>query len=161
MAQENAPAGGEDTGGGWSFQRVMIGSVLTLIGLIVLLFVVALVIALTTDAAEAASRMSYLRDLVSIVLSVQIILVIAGVGVLIFQVARFVNLLRSEVKPITEDAKQMLTTARTTGAFVAKHTTEPIIKTQSFFAGLFTFLREIVRLGRILKRAPEKPADAP
>jgi TRAP-type C4-dicarboxylate transport system permease small subunit len=146
---------------GWTLTRAVTLAVGGLIGFIVLLFVIAFFMGMTSDAAEAANRMSYIRDLVTIVLTVTGILIIAGIGILIIQIARFVNLLRSEVKPITDDAKQSLQTARATTEFVSKHAVEPVILTQTFFAGLFTFLREIIRLSRLLKRQNTETKGTP
>lgn len=136
---------------GWTLTRVVTWAVGFFIGLILLLFVMAVFYAWTSDAVEAANRMDYWRNLVSIFMTLLIIIIVMAVGILIVQIARFVNLLRSEVKPITQDAQQTLKTARATTEFVSKHTVEPVIKTVSFTAGLLAFLREIVQLGRILK----------
>jgi hypothetical protein len=137
---------------GWSLTRVVMWAAGGFIGLILLLFGMAAVYAWTNDAVEAANRMDYWRNLVTIFISLQIIVIVVAIGILIVQIARFVNLLRSEVKPITQDAQQTMQTARATTEFVSKHGVEPVIKTLSFTAGLLAFLREIVQLGRILKR---------
>ena len=68
------------------------------------------------------------------------------------QIARFVNLLRSEVKPITEDTKQAIKNVRVTSEFVQKNAVKPVIKSQSFLAGLLAFLSEITKISRILQR---------
>jgi hypothetical protein len=137
---------------GWTLTKVVTWAVGGFIGLLLLLFVLAAIYAWTNDAVEAASRMDYWRNLISIFISLQIIVIVVAIGILIVQIARFVNLLRSEVKPITQDAQQTAQTARATAEFVSKHSVEPVIKTLSFTAGLLAFLREIVQLGRILKR---------
>lgn len=137
---------------GWTFTRFVTLGTIIFIAIILSPFSIALLMAFIADPVDLALRMSYWRDSIIIVLSIQSILVVVSFAIVLVQVARFVNLLRSEVKPITEDAQQTLKTARATTEFVSKHTVTPIIQTQSFLAGFFVFLREIVRLGRILKR---------
>ena len=132
----------------------------TRIGLVVIgfayvvLFLVALVAALQ-NAEGAASFFGYLRDLVSISLTLTGLLIMIGLGVILIQAARFVNLLRSEVKPITHDAQEAAKNVKTTSEFVQKQAVEPIIQSQAFLAGLLRFLREIVSITRLLRRRDE------
>lgn len=147
---------------GWTLTKFVTAGTALFIIIILIPFFIGLVLALSSDPIDAAARMSYWRDLITIVLSIQIIVIIVGVAIVIVQIARFVNLLRSEIKPITEDAQQTLRTARATTEFVSKHAVAPIFQVKSFLAGLFAFLREIVLLGRILKRqntTAETPPD--
>jgi membrane protein implicated in regulation of membrane protease activity len=141
----------EETSNRWTFQRITIVSVGAIVAFYVLLFLIGLVTAIAFGE-RAAAWFSYFRDLINIALAVSTLVIVVGVGVLIVQIARFVNLLRSEVKPITEDTQKALKEVRTTAQFVQKHGVSPIIKGQSFFAGILAFLREIVRITRILQR---------
>jgi hypothetical protein len=137
----------------------------TRIGLIVIgvlylgLFLFALVMALM-NAEGAASFFGYLRDLISIALTLTGLLIMIGLGVILIQAARFVNLLRSEVKPITDDAQEAAKNVKTTSEFVQKEAVEPIIQSQAFFAGLLKFLREIVSITRLLRRRDESDESA-
>ena len=137
---------------------VRVGAVL--IGVVYLLvFVAALVIALI-NADGAASFFGYVRDLITIALMMTGILIVIGVGVILTQVARFVNLLRSEVKPITHDAQEAAKNVKTTSQFVQKQAVEPIIKSQAFLAGLLRFLREITSITRLLRQRDETDASS-
>lgn len=147
----NGGSDSEEQNSGWTLMRMMYVAVGGLIGLIVLTFVIGLVLVLA-DAAYWAPIVQVIRDILTIILTVQGIFIIAASGVLVAQVARFVNLLRSEVKPITDDAKHAMRNVRTTTEFVKKQAVEPIIRTQSFMAGLVVFLREIARFSRVLQR---------
>jgi len=104
------------------------------------------------DPVGSANYFEYIRGLFETILSVAITLIIIAIGVLIIQIARFINLLRSEIKPITEDTKQAIKNVRVTSEFVQKNAVKPIIKGQSFLAGLLAFLREISRITRVLRR---------
>ncbi|MEL6306873.1 MAG: hypothetical protein AAFQ52_01960 [Chloroflexota bacterium] len=104
------------------------------------------------DPVGSANYFEYIRGLFETILSVAMTLIIIAIGVLVIQIARFINLLRSEIKPITEDTKQAIKNVRVTTEFVQKNAVKPIIKGQSFLAGLIAFLREISRISSILRR---------
>ena len=141
----------ENSDSWWSFQRIVIVAVSVFIGVYVLLFLIGFISALIWNES-AAAFFRYFRDLVSIGLALSSLMVFVGIGILIVQVARFVNLLRSEVKPLGEDAKQALRNVRITSEFVQRHAVEPIIRFQAFLAGLIAFLREIVIITQLLQR---------
>ncbi|MEO1287250.1 MAG: hypothetical protein AAFV93_05740, partial [Chloroflexota bacterium] len=80
------------------------------------------------DPAGSAAFFEYVRGLFETVVSIASIVIIIAIGVLIVQIARFVNLLRSEVKPITEDTKQAFRNVRATSEFVQENAVKPIIQ---------------------------------
>lgn len=136
----------------WTLKRVVIAAAGGLIGALVLLFLIAVVIVLIGDPDWWAVRMQYFRDLALIMLTLQGILIVTGLAVLVLQVARFVNLLRSEVKPITDDAQSAMREVRSTSTFVSKNAVQPIIRSQAFFAGMVTFVKELLQLKRLGRR---------
>jgi flagellar biosynthesis protein FlhB len=140
---------------GGTFQGYLVFGLVVIALIYVLLFGFALIQAVR-DANWAASFFGYLRDLVSIALSLTGLLIVIGIGVILIQIARFVNLLRSEVKPITHDAQEAAKNVKTTSEFVQKQAVEPIIKSQAFFAGLLRFLREIVSITRLLRQRDDE-----
>lgn len=141
----------EESESRWTLTRVVSYFAIGLIALFVLLFVFALIVALTSDIRSASALFQYIRDLVTIVLSIQVILIISATAILIVQVAWFVNLLRSEVKPIIEDTQDAVRNVRVTTEFVGKQTREPLIKINAFVAGLIAFLRELFRFRRVMR----------
>lgn len=143
---------------GTSFMGQVIRGTLVPILIYVVLFALAIWRAMV-DPEGSAAYFAYLRDLLTILLSLTLILVFIATGVLIVQVARFVNLLRSEVKPITQDTREAIKNVRVTSQFVQKQAAEPIIRSQAFLFGLITFLREIVRISRILRRRDDDGGD--
>lgn len=108
----------------------------------------------------SASFFGTMRNLLEIILALAAILIFIALGVLILQIARFVNLLRSEIKPITEDTKEAVKNVRITAEFVQKHGIEPIIRIQSFLFALMSFLVEIVRISRLLQQRETSSAGA-
>lgn len=136
----------------WTLKRIVILFAGGFILFVVLLFVIALLLALFGDLDWWATRMAYFRNLALFVLAIQGILIITGLAVLVIQVARFVNLLRSEVKPITQDARASLREVRATTTFASRQGVAPLLRVQSFFVGALVFLREIFRFGRLFRR---------
>jgi hypothetical protein len=109
---------------------------------------------------DAANYFAYLRNLLEMVLALAAIIIFVATGIFLVQIARFVNLLRSEIKPIAEDTKAAVKNIRITTEFVQKHGIAPIIRIQSFLVGLLTFLNEIIHISRILQQRPNRDSDA-
>lgn len=152
----NAPEENETTSTSISFSRLaMIGSIVFVL-LYLAIFGVGLGLAVW-QGQSFMNWMAYIQNLLTIALSLSLMVIVIGIGILIIQIARFVNLLRSEIKPITDDTKAAFQNLRNTSEFMQKHGVEPIIRSQSFLAGLVAFLREIVRLAQVFQRA--KPRD--
>ena len=148
----------EENEDGFSFMRWTFIIVGMIIALYVVIFLFGLIAALV-NVEWARPFFAYFRNLILLLLSFTSILIVVGTGVLLVQIARFVNLLKSEVQPITRDAQEAVKTVRTTTEFVQKNAVEPIIQTSSFLAGLLTFLREIARLSRLLQQRDTEDKD--
>ncbi len=137
---------------GMSFTRwVMIGAG-ALGGITLLVLVIGVILALI-DSSYWAPRISSIRDLVIIVVVLEFILIIAALTVLILQVARLINLLQNEIKPILENTKETVDTAKGTAQFVGKNVAQPVVKAGTFFAGLRVFLREWGGIRRALNQS--------
>lgn len=141
-----------------SFSRVVMSIAVAVIVAIVLLMVIAS-IALRLDAVGASQFFAYFKDILLIVLVLQCILIVSGVSILVVQVARFVNLLTSEVQPIAQDAKEVASTLKQTTTFISREAVSPIVKAKAFFAGSFAFLRELFQLGRLFKSPTKQDGD--
>lgn len=109
------------------------------------------------DPTGSANYFEYVRGLFEIVVSIASILIIIAIGVLVVQIARFINLLRSEIKPIADDTKQAVSSMRVTAEFIQKNAIKPVIQTQSLVAGILAFLAEIIRISRLLQRRDAQP----
>ncbi len=140
----------------WSVSRMAIIFVGAFLGLQLLIFIVGLVLALA-DVQVAGAVISLFRDYVLLVLALEGVLIIAGLAIVAVQVARLVNLIRAETRPILSDARETVGTLKTTAEFVGKEMREPVAQTRSFMAGLTTFVRELLAIRRLIRRRP--PAD--
>jgi uncharacterized membrane protein YcjF (UPF0283 family) len=134
----------------WSLQRVMVLVTSILVASFLIVFVLALLLAFV-DGAYWARVVSIIRDTVLVLLSIMVILVIVSFAILVTQIARFVNLLDSESRPLFEKSSRALERITTTTEFSAKHTVEPIVQSSSFWAGMLRFLKEIFIIGRLFR----------
>jgi membrane protein implicated in regulation of membrane protease activity len=143
----------------WTFGRVAALAAMLMILPVVALFVTALVLAMV-NAEGSAAFFSYLRDILIVAMCLQGVLVVVALAVLIVQVARFVNLLRSEARPLAEHARETLKTVRSTTQFVSEQAVEPIVSAKSWLTGIKTFFalmtntRALVALFRSRKDRP-------
>ncbi|MEQ8673330.1 MAG: hypothetical protein RLP44_02690 [Aggregatilineales bacterium] len=128
-------------------------------GIVLILFLLGLVLGLI-DADYWGPRISSVRDLFIIIVAFEFILIIAAITVLILQVARLINLLQNEVKPILDNTKETVDTARGTAQFVGKNVTQPLVRASGWFAGLRIFVRELGGIRRALKRSNKQELQA-
>src|SRR5664279_1773548 len=131
-------------------RRMVIIASAVLIGLIVLLFVVALVLTLITGG-DFAATIRVIRDIVIIFLALEGILIVLSIAVLALQVAKLVNLLQNEVKPILENTQETVKTAQTTVAFMSENLTEPVIRASGFLSGLSVMTTNLFGLRRAMR----------
>ena len=111
-----------------------------LVGVIVGIFLLVAAIAaavygLTRDAETTAN----LRDIFIIFMAFESLIIGAALVVLVTQVASLINLLQNEVKPILKATTDTVNTLRGTTEFLSENLVEPVIKLNSYLAGLRKF----------------------
>lgn len=115
-------------------QRWMLVGVIA--GIILLLAAIAAAIyGLTRDAETTAN----LRDIFIIFMAFESLIIGAALVVLVIQVASLINLLQNEVKPILKATTDTVNTLRGTTEFLSENLVEPVIKLNSYLAGLRKF----------------------
>ena len=154
-----APVPARDSGG------IKIGRLIKLMALaglllIVLLLVGALIAALTA-ADTWAPVIQIFRDVLLLVLLLESLLIIAAVTVLLLQAAGFLIMLKSEVKPILDNARETTRLSKATAQFINTNAVDPVIQIKSFLAGLLAFLRELILLRGIVlpDESDSKPTE--
>jgi hypothetical protein len=110
----------------WIMAGIIAGAVL-LVALIVWA-----IIALSGHPEAAAN----VRDIFIIFMALESLLVGAALVVLIIQLASLINLLQNEVKPILKSTNETVNTLRGTSEFLSENLVEPVIKLNSYLAGL-------------------------
>jgi hypothetical protein len=104
-------------------------------GIIFLSGVVIAIIELTSHPAVATN----VRDIFIIFMAVESLIIGAALVVLVIQIAGLINLLQNEVKPILESTSETVNTLRGTTEFLSENLIEPVIKLNSYLAGLKKF----------------------
>jgi hypothetical protein len=112
-------------------QRWIVAGIIAGVVLLLALFVWA-VIALSRNPAAAAN----VRDIFIIFMALESLLVGAALVVLIIQLASLINLLQNEVKPILKSTNETVNMLRGTSEFLSENLVEPVIKLNSYLAGL-------------------------
>ena len=87
------------------------------------------------------SETETLRDIFIIWIAFIALLIGVALVILSIQVARLVNLLQNEIRPILENTNETINTVRGTALFVSENVTEPVVKLGSTFAGIQRFLQ--------------------
>lgn len=143
----------EGSGGGMS-RWIMIG-VGGFIGVIVVLFAIAIIGGIA-DSEGVANFFRILRDLFIVILALQSILIAIALVILIMQISTLINILSSEVKPIIEEAQETVSTARDTTEFISRNVATPVIRITSTAVGVGVFLRELFAIRRNLSGKARK-----
>ena len=116
---------------------------------ILLLLTIGALVFLLTAPPEVVTR---IRDVFIIFMAIQSILTGLVLVILIVQLARLINLLQNEIKPILYSTNETVSTLRGTAAFLSENVTEPVIKLNEYLAG---FSQLLLMLG--LLRNKQKP----
>ncbi|MCS7010961.1 MAG: hypothetical protein N2049_03380 [Anaerolineales bacterium] len=109
----------------------------TLVGMIVgVLLLVAAIVAAVYGLTRNPETTANIRDIFIIFLAFESLIIGAALVILIIQVASLINLLQNEVKPILKSTAETVNTLRGTTEFLSENLVEPVIKLNSYLAGL-------------------------
>lgn len=111
--------------------------------LILILIIVAAVLLIRSDN-ETTGRV---RDVFIIFMALESIIIGAALVVLIVQLATLINLLQNELKPIIQSTNETVNTLKGTAVFLSDNLAEPVIKLNTYLAGLKQLL-DLMRPGR-------------
>jgi hypothetical protein len=84
-----------------------------------------------------------IRDVFIIVVALETLVIGVALIVLIVQLASLINLLQNEVRPILHATSEAVNTLRGTADFLGESVIEPVIKLNSYLAGLTRMLELI------------------
>jgi hypothetical protein len=146
---ETTDTGTPDEGRGPGMGRWMKIAFGGLAGAIVVGLVIAIVGALA-DSEGVSNFFRIVRDFFIILLALQGILICVALIILITQVSALINLLENEIKPLLEEARETISTARGTAEFVSKNVASPIIRTAAALSGARAFVVELLGIRRNL-----------
>ena len=115
-------------------RRAMIGVV---VGAIVLLALLGAAIYFLLQPATPTDR---IRDVFIIVVALESLVIGVALIILIVQLASLINLLQNEVRPILKATTETVNNLRGTAEFLGENVVEPVIKLNSYLAGLYRML---------------------
>lgn len=144
------PAAGErdDRSGSKITRLIKLTAILGI--LFILVLIGAALAAALTDAESWAPIIRIFRDIFLLILILESVLVIAALAILMLQAAGFLIMLKSEVKPIIENARETTRLSRATAQFINSNAVDPLIQIKSFLSGLLVFLREMIRIRNLV-----------
>lgn len=103
------------------------------IGGIVLLLLIGIAIYFLLQPATPTDK---IRDVFIIVVALESLVIGVALIVLVIQVAGLINLLQNEVRPILKATNETVNNLRGTAEFLGENVVEPVIKLNSYMAGL-------------------------
>jgi hypothetical protein len=139
----------------FNLTRIVIIAAAVLIGLVILIFVLALLLAIN-NIDQTSQVVRIIRDMMIIFLALEGILIVLGLAVLILQIASLINVLQTEIKPILENTQETVRTAQSTVTFVSKNVAGPITTAGGFMAGTSVVLGNLFGIRRALTPASKR-----
>ena len=114
------------------------------IGIVIaVLVVLALVIGSPIFLMQPSTDTARFRDVFIIFMALESIVIGLALVILIIQLARLINLLQNEIKPIINSTNETVSTLRGTSQFLSDNLVEPVLKLNEIMAGLQHFYRFI------------------
>lgn len=113
----------------------------------VVVIFLALTIAAIVWLAQPSTATDKVRDIFIIFMALETLVIGFVLVILTIQVARLINLLQNEIKPILNTTNETVNTLRGTVLFLSDNLAEPVVKANEYMAALQT-LREALGFGK-------------
>ncbi len=107
------------------------------------LVLIALVVVSVIFLLKPTTDTARFRDVFIIFMALESIIIGLALIILIIQIARLINLLQNEIKPIIDSTNETVSTLRGTTHFLSNNLVEPVIKLNEYLAGLGHLIRFI------------------
>ncbi len=121
--------------------------ILAILGILIILILLAAALAVAlTDAESWAPLIRIFRDVFLLILLLEFMLIITAFAILMLQAAGFLIMLKTEVQPILDNARETTRLSKATAQFINSNAVDPLIQIKSFLSGLLAFLRELIRI---------------
>lgn len=115
-----------------------------IIGVIVLIILgIALAVGILFLASNYATQLEAVRDVFIIALALESCVFGVVLMLMLIMLIRLVNTVEFEIKPILEQTNETIGTVRGTTNFVSKNVINPVVKTQSYVAGVRQGIRAL------------------
>jgi ABC-type dipeptide/oligopeptide/nickel transport system permease component len=117
-------------------------TILIVVIVLAVLFLAGIIVAVWA-LLQPGTPTERIRDIFIIFMAFESLVIGAALIILIVQVASLINLLQNEVRPILEATNETVHTLRGTTAFLSENVVEPVIKLNTYMAGLQRMLELI------------------
>jgi len=124
--------------------------VITLLVLVLVVTVISLALYYLLTANP--DKTEQIRDVFIIVLAVQSLMMGLVMVILILQLARLINLIQNEIRPILDSTNETVSHLRGTTMFLSENVVEPVIKMNEYMAGFTQFFATIGLVRRSSKK---------
>jgi len=111
-----------------------------LIAVVFLGLIVTGIVFLTRAGAEATSQV---RDIFIIFLALESFVIGVVLVILVVQITTLVNMVQNEIKPILKSTTETINTLKGTTQFLSQNLVDPVIKVNSYTAGIKRLLNLI------------------
>lgn len=125
-------------------------AIVIVLAIVVLLLIAGSIIFLMNQPAREVARV---RDIFIIFMAIQSLLVGLALVVLLIQLARLINLLQNEVRPILDLTNETVSNLRGTTIFLSDNLVSPVMKLNEHLAGLTQLL---ITIGVIKRTAKDR-----
>lgn len=123
-------------------------SKLWLLILIIVLIVGLIITGIIFLASADASTTAQVRDIFIIFLALESVVIGVALVILVIQVSTLINLVQNEIKPILKSTVDTVNTLNGTTQFLSQNLVGPVIKANSYSAGI----KRLFDLFKILKK---------
>ena len=111
-------------------RQIVVGSIIGGVVALALLITVFIVLIQPTTPTDK------IRDVFIIFMALESLVIGAALVVMMVQIATLINLLNNEIKPMLEATNETISTLRGTTQFLSENLVEPVVKLNSYVAGL-------------------------
>ena len=125
---------------------------LIFIAVIVLVLVLAGIILGVYYLMQPNTPTETIRDIFIIFMALETLLIGIALVILMVQLARLINLLQNEIKPIMDTTQETVSHLRGTTVFLSNNLVEPVVKMNEYLAGL-SQLFQLIGLGKKSNRS--------
>ena len=128
-------------------------------GIIIIIVVLAAIVgSIVFLMQRPLGEVARIRDIFIIFMAIQSLLTGLALVVLMVQLARLINLLQNEVKPILDSTNETVSNLRGTTVFLSDNLVAPVIKLNEYLAGL-TQLMQVIGLFKRSDKRSDKPTS--
>lgn len=101
-----------------------------------------------------------IRDGAIVLLAIESVVIGVLILLTLVQIRKLVRVLRDEIKPLLKDAQETVHTVQGTTHFVSENLVNPLVKAQSYSAGVLGAVRQLLFINKKLRSKPAATAAA-